>query len=131
LFLILNIWFPLSLLGGVAIAFVLFPIWLVRRYPLSRVRKTVAWFSLTGLLVCLAFVMKYAVTGTETISQSIWVWPASTILVALDPPGSATIPQALMIYGVTILSNVGLYGSIGLAVGSASGVRKGHSRRNA
>jgi hypothetical protein len=131
LFLFLNIWFPLSIVGGVAIAFVLFPIWLVRRYPLSRVRKAVAWFSLAGFLVCIAFVTKYAVTGTEIISQSIWVWPASALLVALDPQGLATIPQALMIYGVTILSNVGLYGSIGLAVGSVAGVRKGPSRKNA
>ena len=75
--------------------------------------------------------MKYAVTGTEIISQSIWVWPASFLLAALDPPGSATLRQALMIYGVTILSNVGLYGSIGLAVGSVAGVRKGPSRKNA
>jgi len=131
LFLFRNIWFPLSLFSGVAIAFVFFPVWLVRRYPLNRVRKTVAWFSLTGLLVCVVFVMKYAVTGTENIAQSIWVWPASFILVALDPPGSITIPQAAMIYGVTILSNVGLYGSIGLAVGSVAGVRKGPSRKNA
>jgi hypothetical protein len=131
LFLFLNIWFPLSLLGGVAIAFVFFPIWLVRRYPLNRVRKTVAWFSLTGLLVCVAFLMKYAVTGTDVSSQSIWVWPASFLLVALDPPDTATIPQALMLCGVTILSNVGLYGSIGLAVGSVAGVRKGPSRKNA
>jgi len=131
LFLFLSIWFPLSLLAGVAIAFVLFPIWLVRRYPLSRVRKMVAWFSLTGLLVCVAFVMKYVVTGTEIISQSAWVWPASFILAGLDPPGSITIPHALMIYGVTILSNVGVYGSIGLAVGSVAGGRKGPSRTNA
>jgi hypothetical protein len=129
--LFLNIWFPLSLLGGVAIAFVFFPIWLVRRYPLNRVRKTVAWFSLTGLLVCVAFVTKFAVTGSDIISQSVWVWPASIILVAFDPPGSATIPPALVIYGLTMLSNVGLYGSIGLAVGSISGVRKERSRGNA
>jgi hypothetical protein len=131
LFLFLNIWFPLSLLSGAAITFVFFPIWLVRRYPLSRVRKVVAWFSVSGLLVCVAFLMQHAVIGADVSSRSIWVWPASFLLVALDSPNAATIPQALMIYGVTILSNVGLYGSMGLAVGSVAGVRKGLSRKNA
>src|SRR5208283_2538361 len=114
----------LSMLSGFAITFVYFPVWLVQRYPLNGVRKAVAWFSFAGLLACLVFVVKYAVTRTEIVSQSIWVWPASTGLAALDPPGTATIPQALVIYGMTILSNVGLYGWMGLGVGLIAGGRK-------
>ena len=121
---------PLSILSGVTIAFVYFPICLIRRYPLSRVPNVVAWFSFSGLLICLLFVVKRAVTRTEIVWQWSWVWPASIMLVALNPPSSATIPQALMLYVMTILSNVGLYGSIGLAVGSIAGVRKGPSKSN-
>ena len=50
MFLFLNIWFPLSLLSGAAITFVFFPIWLVRRYPPSRVRKVVACVLPVGIV---------------------------------------------------------------------------------
>jgi len=128
-YLLITIPMILSVLSGFAIVFIYFPIWLVRRYTLTRVRKAVAWFSLAGLLACLVFVVKYALTRTEIVSQSIWVWPASIGLGALDPPGSATTPELLLIYGLTILSNVGLYGWIGLLVGSV-GSRKGLSGRH-
>jgi hypothetical protein len=57
------------LLSGLAIAFFYFPRWLMRRYPLTAERKTIAYFALAGLFVSVAFTCKYAVTRTEMVTD--------------------------------------------------------------
>jgi len=124
-FLIVTIPMVLSILTGFAIVFIFLPRWIIRRYHLSTRRKIAAGFALAGMLISFAFVAEYAVTRTEIVSRSVWVWPASIGLGALDPPGSASTVTVFLIWSLTILSNVGLYGWLGLLVGSVWGAAKG------
>ncbi len=117
-FFIFTIPMVLSVITGFAIVAILFPYWLFRPYTLTPRRKAIALFALIGLLVSLAFVGKYALTRTEIVSLSMWVWPASLGLGALDPPGSATVGQVVLITSLAMLSNVGLYAWVGWFVGS-------------
>ena len=67
-----------------------------------------ARFALMGLLIPVIFEVKYAVTGTEILSQSIYVWPASLGLAGLDR--SATTQENIVGFiAIATLSNVGLY----------------------
>ena len=117
-YLIITIPMVLSVITGFVVVFILVPHWAFRRYALTTRRKVAARFALAGLLVSLVFVAEYAVTRTEIVSRSMWVWPASLGLAALDPPGSATTATAaMMIWGLAILSNIGLYSWLGLLVG--------------
>jgi hypothetical protein len=119
-YLLITIPMILSVLTGLAVVFWIIPRWVFRgQIPTPR-NRTAVWFAIAGFLVSCVFVTKYALTRTEIVSMSMWVWPASIGLAALDPPGSATIGEALLIYGIAILSNIGLYSWLGLLVGTFS-----------
>ncbi len=111
---IILITVPLFLLlaSGFAIVFVYFPRWLMHRYELNAKRKTVAYFALAGFLVSIVFTGKYLATRTEMISEAVFLWPTALILMDLDghPSTSAVIAN----FGFAILSNVGLYGWLGM-----------------
>jgi hypothetical protein len=115
----------LSVVAGFLI-FMLVPYWLLRRQRLTPARKIVVGFALIGLLIPLAFEAKYEMTHTEILSQSVWLWPASLGLMALDP--YATTSEIVMGFGITTLSNVGLYALIGWIV---SLIRSGSVTRRA
>ncbi len=113
-YLIFAIPMALSVIGGFTIAFVLTPYWLFRGRPLTPMQKMVARFALIGLLIPLLFAVRYAVTRTEILSLSIWVWPSSLGMMGLD--GFATTGDVVIGFAVTGLSNVGVYAFIGWIV---------------
>jgi hypothetical protein len=113
------------LLSGLAIAFFYFPRWLMRRYPLTAERKTIAYFALAGLFVSVAFTCKYAVTRTEMVTDAALLWP--TVMILMDLDGHATVTAIILNFGLAILTNVGLYGWLGLLTAA---VRKNLRNKN-
>src|SRR4029077_12804320 len=88
----------LSVVAG-SLIFMLVPYLVIRRQRLTPARKIVIGFALIGLLIPLAFEAKYEMTHTEILSQSVWLWPASLGLMALDP--YATTSEIVMGFGIT------------------------------
>jgi hypothetical protein len=89
-YLIFTIPMVLSIMTGFVSISILVPRWLVHRRSLTKRSRMAAGFAFVGRLIPLAFLAEYAVTQTEIVSSSPWVWPASLGLAALDPPGSAS-----------------------------------------
>lgn len=106
----------LSVVTGLFFVLILVPYWLMRGYKLSIVQKMTARFAIAGLVIPLFFLGEYAITRSEIVSQSMWLWPASFGLAALDR--SATFANWVVVCGISIMSNVGVYCWLGLAIGS-------------
>jgi hypothetical protein len=104
----------LSVFAGFAVVFIYLPRWLAHRFSLTPTRKMTAWFALVGFLIPV-IEAKYAVTHTEILSQSMWLWPSSLALMGFDR--SATSVEVIVGFTITHLSNIGLYASIGYLLG--------------
>jgi hypothetical protein len=80
-------------------------------------RKTVAAFALAGVLIPLGIIAFIAAKHAEIFSASVlWVWPGMVASATL--PRSATSAARALMFGIGIISNVGLYSWLGLGVGS-------------
>jgi hypothetical protein len=101
-------------MSGFAVIFVYFPRWLMHRCELTVKRRTVAYFALAGLLVCVFFTCKYLVTRTEMVSGALFLWPTALILMDLD--GHPSVLAVVANFGLAILGNVGLYAWLGVLV---------------
>jgi hypothetical protein len=112
----------LSVVAGIFVIFALIPYWLLDRPKLTTARKTIIGFALLGLLIPLVFEAKYELTRTEILSQSMWLWPSSLGLMAVDR--CTTTSQVVLLFGMTGLSNVGLYSFIGWIVSTIRGGRR-------
>jgi hypothetical protein len=116
LIIILVIPVVLSILTGFVIIFILVPRWLFRPSTLNPVRKMIATFALAGLLVPLVVIACIVTKHPEIVSASVlWVWPGIVVQGAL--PRSATVSAKALIFGISSLSNVGLYSWLGMLVG--------------
>jgi hypothetical protein len=113
---ILAIPVVLSIVTGFAMV-ILVPIWFFRRGSLTVFRKTVAAFALAGVLIPLGIIAFIAAKHAEIFSASVlWVWPG--IVASATLPRSATSAARALMFGIGIISNVGLYSWQGLGVGS-------------
>lgn len=105
----------LSVFVGFAVVFIYLPRWLAHRFSLTPTRKMTAWFALVGFLIPVVFEAKYAMTHTEILSESMWLWPSSLALMGFDR--SATSGEVIIGFTITHLSNIGLYAFIGYLLG--------------
>jgi hypothetical protein len=113
---ILAIPVVLSIVTGFAMV-ILVPFWFFRRNSLTAFRKTVVPFALAGLLVPLVVIACIVTKHAEMVSASVlWVWPG--IVASATVPRSATSAARGLMFGIGMLSNVGLYSWLGLVVGS-------------
>lgn len=125
---ILAIPVVLSIVSGFVMIFILVPLWLFRPGTLTAPWKMVAAFALAGLLVPLAVIACIATKHPEIVpAQVLWVWPGIVGLGSL--PRSATGAAKALIFGISSLSNVGLYSWLGLLVGSMWKATKRQTRR--
>jgi hypothetical protein len=113
------------LVSGFAIIFIYFPRWLMGSYGLTAGRKMTAYFALAGLFVSGAFTCKYAISRTEMVTDALIFWPTAMILMDLD--GHASTAATIANFAVAILTNVGLYGWMGVL---AARVRRGLRKNN-
>jgi|HubBroStandDraft_6_1064221.scaffolds.fasta_scaffold1131146_2 hypothetical protein len=97
---------------GVAVVFVYFPRWLFNRYSPSPTAKVAGKFALVGFLIPVLFAIKYALTRTEILSLSIFVWPTSLSMMALD--SYAKTWEVVVGFLLAGLSNVGVYAFVGI-----------------
>jgi hypothetical protein len=104
----------LSLVSGIAIVFVYFPRWLIHRRRLNPREKMISWFALIGSLIPFVFVIKYAVTGKEFVTEALFVWPAALIL--MDLTGHPSRFAIVANFGLAAVTNAGLYGWLGVFV---------------
>jgi hypothetical protein len=113
----------LSTLAGVVFV-VLLAIGLVRRIRITGFKKIVLAFMCAGTIVPLAILPLWLWTNQHgSLSAQIRVedvvevlWPTSISLMALDSPGPAPWDTVALVYGLSILGNVGAYGVVGLIV---------------
>jgi len=103
-------------LCGFATLFWMFTYTFRRRVRQSRVRTAVVVFGLAGLLIPAG--IGVASLGNRLVPDPIYyAWPTSFLLGA----GEYGDPlwYVVLIFATAILSNVGLYGSVGLVLGGA------------
>jgi hypothetical protein len=82
----------------------------------SRVLKMIAAFGAIGLLIP-STVTALDLTGhNDSLESARFLWPGSIMLMALDSPTEPT-SNIVLVFAMAILSNVGLYGFVGLCAG--------------
>jgi len=124
--LLVSLLFLILTVAGFAVIFVYLPRHLRSRLPLTPMQRTIGWFALVGFLVPVVFEAKYAVTRTEILSLSVWVWPSSLMLMAVGDR-SATAAEVVAGFTITHLSNVGLYAFVGWVFGWVRGKTRAKS----
>lgn len=111
----------LSFLFGVATLLAMFLYPMRKRLRASWIWRMVVIFGAVGLLIPLIIL----VDSFATLRSYRWadlVWPSSIMLMAGE--GDNRFSTRLFVSSMAVLSNVGLYGFLGLMVGSAiTGVR--------
>jgi hypothetical protein len=101
-----------TLVLGIAVVFVYFPCWLLKRYSPSHAAKVAGKFAMVGFLIPVFFAIKYAFTRAEILSLSIYVWPTSLSMMGLDR--SAKTWEVIVGFVLAGLSNVGVYAFAGI-----------------
>jgi hypothetical protein len=87
--------------------------WLVRRSSFSDFRKAAMAFVLAGVIVPFVLISVW-VRGTEIEGIAPFLWPTSIMLMALDQPSPSPVSSIALVYGMSILGNIGIYGTAGL-----------------
>src|SRR5258708_1931050 len=105
----------LSFLLGLGTLFLMLVYAFRRKLRRSRVCTLVAIFGTFGLVIPCIF-SAVAVNDHSSPSAGL-LWPSSIMLMAGE--GDRRVSTNLFIFAMAILSNVGLYGFVGLIVGSA------------
>ena len=85
----------------------------MRRNPAYRIGVI---FGMSALLVSLAMTLVSIARKTDTAPFSPWFWQASLPSAWLGGPSETTLWE-ISLWALVILSNMGLYGGIGFAVG--------------
>ena len=109
--LIISAW-----LCGFATLCLMFSYVFLRRGRGSRVLKMVAAFGAIGLLIPSTVTALGLIRHNDSIESARFLWPSSLMLMALDSPTESAL-NTVLVFGMAILSNVGLYGFVGLCAG--------------
>ena len=104
-----------TLLFGLATLCLMFGYFFLRCVRSNRVLKLVVAFGALGLLIP-STVTAVNYIANRTLIESVLLWPSSTMLMALDPPRGPAL-NVVLVFGMSFLSNVGLYGFVGLCAG--------------
>src|SRR5258708_38107663 len=105
----------LSFLLGLGTLFLMLVYAFRRKLRRSRVCTLVAIFGTFGLVI--PFIFSAVAVNDHSSPSAGLLWPTSLMLMAVEDDGS--VLTNLFVFGMAILSNVGLYGFVGLIVGSA------------
>jgi hypothetical protein len=118
---------PLILLATLAgLVWVILGVWwLIHRKQLSALRRIVLVFAGIGVLVPLVTLLIWdwinahgSFSAMGTIQDvALRIWPTSIELMALDSPAPGpTLGGVVLVYSVSTLGNVGIYGTLGFIV---------------
>jgi hypothetical protein len=120
------IW-PLLLLATLAgVAWIVFlAVWLLRRSRLTTLKRVAVAFMCLGLAIPLVilplwtWINQHGSSAAQGRIQDIALtfWPTSIELMALDSPGPPNWIAITIVYAVSILGNIGAYGTVGFIVG--------------
>ncbi len=109
--LIISAW-----LFGTATLCLMFIYVFLRRERRGRVLKMIVAFGAIGLLIPSAVTALDLIRHNDSIESARFLWPSSIMLMALDSP-TESASNTIFVFGMAILSNVGLYGFVGLCAG--------------
>jgi uncharacterized membrane protein len=115
-----------TLVGAVWIALLIR--WLLNRQRLSGFRRILLACISAGAIVPIAisltwmWIRRYGSPSTESTFEivAITLWPTSIELMALEGPSPDlwnSIASITLVYGVSILGNIGIYGVVGIIFG--------------
>ena len=103
-------------LFGLVTLFYMFVLGLLHRGPQSRIWKIVAIFGAIGLLVPAAVLPTSLLNNDIGKALARLLWPTYFVLGAGE--SGDPVVYIIVVFGAAVLSNVGLYGVLGLLVGA-------------
>ena len=103
-------------LFGVATLCLMFGYIVLWRCRQSRVIRMISAFGAIGLLIPLTLTALDLIWHNQCIESAWFVWPSGIMLMVLDSP-TESVSSVVFVFGAAILSNVGLYGFVGLCAG--------------
>jgi hypothetical protein len=100
-------------------------VWLLKRASLTTLKRIAFGFICLGALIpaVILLLWKWAFRHGNFAAEgwiqgiAIWLWPTSIELMALDSPEPQAWSGIAMVYAVSILGNIGIYGVAGFIVG--------------
>jgi hypothetical protein len=104
-----------SLLSGLITSSAICAYAVRRKLRSNRLWTTVVIFGALGLFVSSVFTLIALVRNDDSAFLAGWLWPTSIVLLAGER--GDPILAVLVVFGAAILSNIGVYGLVGLAVG--------------